>query len=181
MKLKATIASVAILLLAVRVGAVGAYENDNNSITSNPYEIIGGVYSVPPWLLYSICKVESNLNPFALNHKGQGYHFRSAEDAGNFLKDVGDNVDVGIGQINCKYWCRRLRVTKEQLLDPWVNLSASAFILSLALAENLGNKKNPSPRDFWKAVSTYHSRLNNRQIAYSWQVFKVARKTFMDK
>jgi hypothetical protein len=100
------------------------------------------------------------------------------QEASDFLNTVGDNVDVGLGQVNCRIWCHRLGVTKYQLLDPWVNLSASAKVLSLSLGEFLQGNPNPTPRDFWRAVGAYHSRTNERNLNYSWGVFRVAQRTF---
>lgn len=159
---------------APKVGANQIPGPPNN----NPYKIVGDVFRVPPWLLYSVCKVESGLNPFALNYKKRAYMFSTIEEASNFLSIIDDNVDVGLGQVNCRIWCQKLGVTKYQLLDPWVNLSASAQVLSLALGEFLQGNPNPTPRDFWRAVGAYHSRTNIRNLNYSWGVFRVAQKTF---
>jgi hypothetical protein len=160
-------------MIIILPGNVYAGESKNLSqvvdFNANPYEQIGKLFHVEPWLLYSVAKVESNLNPFAINYRGKSYHFKTRQQALSFLKQVGKNVDVGLGQVNCAIWSVKLRVECHELLDPWLNLAAMALILRHVL-----NTKG----DFWHRVGLYHSSKRHRAIPYAWRVFNTANRSF---
>lgn len=142
----------------------------------NPYEQVGNLFQVPAWLLYSIAKVESNLNPYAINHKGKSYHFKSYQKAYSFLKTVGSNVDVGLGQINCGIWRKTLGVECSDLLNPWLNLSAMGFILR-DIVKRMGGKT----ASFWDVVARYHSSNKARGRRYAWNVYRASKSFFTKK
>lgn len=160
------------LLLGVDRGSAAPRVVD---FSANPYEEVGKLFDVPPWLLYGIAKVESNLNPFAINHRGKAYHFKTYREAANFLKKVGGNVDVGLGQINCAIWKSTLRVECSDLLNPWLNLSAMAFVLKRLM------KKQKKDVSFWNVVARYHSSNRVRGRRYAWRVYRVVSRMFSSK
>ena len=70
------------------------------------WEGVAQKYSVNHFLLYSIAKTESNLNPVAIGRNSNG------------------SYDIGLMQINSS-WLPKLRqygITEEHLLDPCVSL-----------------------------------------------------------
>lgn len=106
------------------------------------FQEAGQRYSVSPHLLWAIAKVESSLNPAAINHNLNG------------------TVDVGLMQIN-SIWAEQLGKTWDHLDDPCTNVMAGAWILNQCV-QDYGYT--------WQAVGCYHSRTPTRRDAYAARI-----------
>jgi hypothetical protein len=165
------------VLLLLSAPALAEFRHPaKNHATVNIYETVSSITGVPSDLLWAIAHVESKNNAFYLNYKGKSYNFQSKVRAYQILKYVGNDIDIGLTQINCYWWCKRLNVNKYELLDPLTNLMASARILQTIIEEHYTSKKNPTPRDFWKAVGHYHNSGHTRSVNYAWQVHDALKK-----
>lgn len=112
----------------------------------------GSYYSVNPYLLYAIAKVESGLNPYAVNVNKNGTR------------------DLGLMQIN-ERWLRVYPVRVEYLFDPQFNVYMGAFVLRQCM-NSYGNT--------WKAVDCYNKGSKaSHSSRYVWNVYntlvKIAR------
>lgn len=106
------------------------------------FQEAGSRYHVSPWLLWSIAKVESGLDPSAINQNRNG------------------TVDVGLMQVN-SIWAEQLGKTWDHLDDPCTNVMAGAWILNRCV-QDYGYT--------WKAVGCYHSRTPERRDAYALKI-----------
>ena len=106
------------------------------------FQEAGQRYGVSPSLLRAIAQAESNLNPFATNHNGNG------------------TVDVGLMQIN-SIWADQLGSTWNDLFDPCTNVMVGAWILSRCI-QDYGST--------WQAVGCYHSRAPAKRDAYAARI-----------
>lgn len=106
------------------------------------FQEAGSRYHVSPWLLWSIAKVESGLDPSAINQNRNG------------------TVDVGLMQVN-SIWAEQLGKTWDHLDDPCTNVMAGAWILNQCV-QDYGYT--------WKAVGCYHSRTPERRDAYALKI-----------
>jgi soluble lytic murein transglycosylase-like protein len=116
------------------------------------------VYGVDPWLLYGIAKVESSLDPHALNL--------------SHLQRTG-SYDIGLMQINS----RNLRalagfgIAPEHLWDSCTSIHAGARIL---------REKIDRHGDSWEAVGAYNASCTRLKGAacrkarmdYAWKVYR---------
>jgi|Deesub1362A_J573_1020465.scaffolds.fasta_scaffold02734_6 soluble lytic murein transglycosylase-like protein len=162
-------AALVLILALVSAPAAAVETHTPGERRPDPYTATAGLYGIPAWVLYSVVHVESKNHPYAVNHRGRSYFFPDRASAAAFLARTGDDVDVGLGQINCRIWCRRLGLSRFDLLDPLVNLHATARILALAWR---------SSTDPWEAVGRYHSRRPRRRAAYAWKVYRAALRLF---
>lgn len=89
------------------------------------------LYGVSPQILWAIAKRESSFRPQARNRNTDG------------------SLDVGLMQINDRWWKDDLGETWEYLDDPCTAVKAGAWILSKCMKQ-YGNT--------WEAVGCYHSR-----------------------
>lgn len=94
----------------------GVYANlINNPATSNGcWDAAAKKYSLDPWLLMAIAKVESNFNSNSINVNSN------------------KSLDVGIMQIN-SFWfptLQRYGIAKESLFNPCVSIFVGAWILA---------------------------------------------------
>ena len=117
---------------------------------------------VPVQILSAISIVESNHHLWALHIGGKAVYPSSREDAEQVLRQSPDTVDIGHMQVNYRIWGKRLGLTKNQLLDPYINSWAGAVILRYYL----------SRYPFWEAIGRYHSTNRDRQIQYTWRIYK---------
>ena len=106
------------------------------------FQEAGSRYRVSPWLLWSIAKVESGLDPSAINQNNNG------------------TVDVGLMQVN-SIWAEQLGKTWDHLDDPCTNVMAGAWILNQCI-QDYGYT--------WKAVGCYHSRTPELRDAYALKI-----------
>jgi hypothetical protein len=120
---------------------------------------------VNPYLLGSIVWVESRAWPWALNVKGAGVYPRTRAEAERVLSQVGDDVDIGYAQVSYRHWGRALGLSKNDLLDPSVNLVVGAFILRHGMDREAG----------WGGVGRYHSATPYRKLTYALRVAEVYR------
>src|SRR5262249_53686439 len=95
--------------------------------TRDPYLAASQDTGVPLALLAAIAGAESAYHPWALNESGQQIYCHSRAEAETIMTAVNsEDVDIGLMQINYRLWGRRLGLTREQLLDPRINLLAGA-------------------------------------------------------
>ncbi|MFA6396058.1 MAG: lytic transglycosylase domain-containing protein [Sulfurimonas sp.] len=89
-------------------------------LMANPFVDAGERYGIDPWLLYSIAKVESGLNPLALG------------------KNTNGTYDMGIMQINtCHHkTLAKFGISKEDLWNPETNINVGAWVLAGCVKRN---------------------------------------------
>jgi hypothetical protein len=73
---------------------------------------------IPVELLLAISHVESGFHPHAINMSGQPYFPSSRNEALRLLVRSGDNVDIGLMQVNWGFWGDKFGLSKAELLDP---------------------------------------------------------------
>lgn len=154
----------AVALLAISMGgalllnlASAAAQNPSES----PYVIAAHRAGVPLELLVAVVGAESSYHPWALNIKGREVYCQSRREAQHLLA-TSDNVDIGLMQINWLFWGPRLKVRKEDLLDPTTNLIYGAGILKECL------KREGS---IWRRIGNYHSSKAKEQAHYNNKVY----------
>lgn len=109
------------------------------------FEDAGQRYSMSPILLETLARVESNLNPSAINTNRNG------------------SFDIGLMQINSTWMGRLNRRAEDLLSDPCLNVMAGAWILRHCL-DAYGYT--------WQAVGCYNARSSGKRINYAWKVFR---------
>jgi len=124
--------------------------------------------TVPHELVHAIVAVESSGDPYVLNvgvgSTWKAYRFDDIDDAKVFLQaalQVTQNVDIGLMQVNWKWWGKHIGVTASELLDVPTNLRVGCDILSRELAG-----KGP----LWQRIGRYHSRTPWRNEQYALKV-----------
>lgn len=105
-------------------------------------------YYVNPDLLRAIARVESNMNPRAINHSNEN-----------------GSYDIGLMQINSSWLpvLARYGIKEEDLFDPCVNVHVGAWIL----AQNF--------RDLgfnWQAIGAYNARSPEKRLRYALKVYQ---------
>jgi hypothetical protein len=117
-----------------------------NISTAFCFDDAGNVYGINPILLQYIARIESDLNPHAINRNQNG------------------SIDLGIMQINSS-WVPSMGLNSSLLLsDPCYNIMTGAKILRLCI-DRYGYT--------WEAVGCYNSVSKQRKITYSWKVFDI--------
>lgn len=128
----------------------------------DPYAAAARSAGVPLELLVAIAGAESGYHPWALNLGGHQVYCRSREEAERFLA-TSDNADIGLMQINWPFWGKRLKLSKNALLDPPTNLMYGARILKQSL-DRSGN--------LWQRIGNYHSGSARKHDRYNQQVYR---------
>jgi soluble lytic murein transglycosylase-like protein len=117
---------------------------------------IGG-NGIPVELILAVSHVESGFHPHAINIAGRSFQPSSRDEAEWILRRSGDNVGIGLMQINWGHWGKRFGLSKADLLDPRLNVLLGARILEYCV--RIGGS--------WrKGVALYHSPHEARQRDY---------------
>jgi len=113
------------------------------------FEEAGRLYGVNPRLLQGIARVESGLNPSAVNRNRNG------------------TVDLGLMQIN-SFWLNTLGTSSRELIDkPCYNVMVGAWILSDCLDRH---------GKTWKAIGCYNATSHDKRVNYSWKIYRELQK-----
>lgn len=150
------------LLALATITTAGPAPSAQTGAPADPYVEAAAREHIPLDLLVAIAGSESGYHPWALNVHGHEIYCHSQAEADRLLADE-DNVDIGLMQINWPFWGKRLGVTKQQLLDPRINLMLGARILNGMLARG---------GDIWRRISDYHSGSAERRQRYNRLVYK---------
>ena len=101
-------------------------------------------YGINQALIESIARIESNLNPKAVN------------------KNLNGSIDIGLMQIN-SFWIKTLGLNADELIsNPCYNTMTGAKILKQCI-ERYGYT--------WEAVGCYNATSKHKRANYSWKVF----------
>ena len=122
---------------------------------------------IPVELLLAISHVESGFHPHAINVSGQFFLSVLTLRSLGLLKRSGDNVDIGLMQVNWGYWGNRFGLSKSELLDPQLNVLVGAKILEHCVRVS---------GSWWKGVGLYHSPEDLRQREYIEKVWRSYRR-----
>jgi soluble lytic murein transglycosylase-like protein len=129
----------------------------------NLYVVVARDAEVPPDLLIAIAGAESGYHPWALNIQGRQVFCQSREEAETVLETAPDDVDIGLMQINWRFWGLRSGVaSKSELLDPRKNLELGAAILKDGLTRG---------GSLWYRISNYHSGGTRERERYNRLVY----------
>jgi hypothetical protein len=121
---------------------------------------------IPVELLLAISRVESGFHPHAINMSGQSFFPSSEKEALRLLRRSGDNVDIGLMQVNWGYWGDKFGLSKAELLDPQFNVLVGAKILEHCVRAR---------KSWWRGVGIYHSQDGFRQRPYVEKVMQAYR------
>ena len=109
----------------------------------------GAASGISPVLLQAIAKVESGMNPKAVNINSNG------------------SRDLGLMQINSS-WVKPMKLDGERLFsDPCYNTMIGARILRDCI-DHKGYG--------WAAVGCYNAVSAPKQVAYSWKIYRMMQK-----
>ena len=109
------------------------------------FEEAGKEYGVDPTLLWTVAKIESNFNPWAINYNSNGTY------------------DFGLMQINSSWYNSLGKDLWQKLADPCTNVRVGAWIMSDCF-KRYGN--------MWKAVGCYNASSENKRAKYAWKIYK---------
>jgi hypothetical protein len=122
------------------------------------WESAGERYGVPAQLLYAIGRVESSLNPQAVNR--------------SHIKRTG-TYDIGLMQINSSHLPRlsKFGISEADLYDPCVNIHVGAWLLADIVSRNGMS---------WESVGAYNAACTQlrgeactrARSAYAWAVYR---------
>lgn len=108
------------------------------------FDEAGKAFGINPFLLRGIARIESNLNPNAINRNTNG------------------SVDIGLMQVNSS-WVSNMGLDPGRLRsDPCYNVMAGSKILKLCIDRHGYT---------WEAVGCYNAVSRNKRVNYSWKVF----------
>jgi soluble lytic murein transglycosylase-like protein len=161
--MKGKLTRIALIVTLFFSAPAGAHED--------PFTYASRLTGVPRKLLVAISWVKSSHKPFALNISGASVYPRNYQHAWKILRQTNSRVDIGLMQISYAVWGRRLRLSKEALLNPYTNVLAGAAILKRLL------KRYP----LWEAVGRYNSARRDRQVRYAWKVYRALKRQRANK
>ena len=100
----------------------------------------GKAYDILPQILWGIAKVESDLNPYAVN------------------KNTNGTYDIGLMQINSIHlpMLKKQGITARDLFNPETSIAVGAYILSQCFDKHGRN---------WKGLTCYNGRIENNDYA----------------
>jgi soluble lytic murein transglycosylase-like protein len=148
---------ICLMLLAMLTGVASA------SDTSDPYIAAANEAGVPLPVLIAVVGAESAYHPWALDVEGREVFCRSRAEAESVLATTATtNVDIGLMQINWRFWGPRLGIAKTALLDPAINLRMGARILRDSLNRD---------GTMWRRISNYHSGARHERDRYNRKVY----------
>ena len=159
----------AIALLLVLPRATGAFASDATASASaaresDPYVAAAKDAGVPLEVLIAVAGAESGYHPWALDIEGRQVFCKSRLEAETVLANTSTtNVDIGVMQINWRFWGPRLGVAKTDLLEPRINLLMGARILRDGLSRD---------GSMWRRISNYHSGDRRERERYNQQVYQ---------
>jgi|GEM_PF-462474 len=108
------------------------------------FDEAGKTYGINPQLLQSIARIESNLNPNAINKNSNG------------------STDMGIMQVNSS-WIASLGLDSGRLVsDPCYNVITGSRILKYCIDKHGYT---------WEAVGCYNAVSRHKRVDYSWKVY----------
>jgi soluble lytic murein transglycosylase-like protein len=124
---------------------------------------------IRPSLVLALIYVESRGKPTALD-----FNLPHGVSVPKFPRDVEaslkelwamptNNVDIGLMQVNCMYWCKGLGISDADLLRPDVNIAAGTAILAHHIAKD---------GEYW-GVGHYHSFTPEKAKLYAETVLKI--------
>jgi soluble lytic murein transglycosylase-like protein len=125
---------------------------------------------IPVELILAVSHVESGFRPHAINVAGRSFQPSSRHEAESILKRSGDNVDIGLMQINWGHWGKQFGLSKVDLLDPWLNVLLGARILEYCVRVS---------GSWRKGVALYHSPHEARQREYVEKVWQSYRRVLV--
>ncbi len=153
----------AVALVWSRVPAWGLEGNFvSATLSGDPYTAASAATGVPVDLLAAVAGAESGYHPWALNIAGKQVYCRSRAEAQALLDASGDDVDIGLMQVNWRRWGKKFGLSKRELLEPVVNLLVGARILKLCL-ERQGA--------LWDRIGSYHSARPAERSRYNQEVY----------
>ena len=125
---------------------------------------------IPVELILAVSHVESGFHPHAINIAGRSFQPSSRDEAEWILRRSGDNVDIGLMQVNWGHWGKKLGLSKSELLDPWLNVLLGARILEHCVRVS---------GSWWKGIALYHSPHDVRQREYVQKVWQSYQRVLM--
>jgi len=125
---------------------------------------------IPVELLLAVSHVESGFRPHAINVAGRPFQPSSRDEAEWILRRSGDNVDIGLMQINWSHWGKRFGLSKADLLDPRLNVLFGARILEYCVRVS---------GSWRRGVALYHSPYEARQREYVDKVWQSYRRVLV--
>lgn len=118
------------------------------------FEEAGERYNINPYLLYVIAKIESNLNPKAIN------------------KNINGSYDIGLMQINSKWLpiLKKYNIKEKDLFNPCQNVFVGAWVLKQCI-NKFGNT--------WKSIDCYNKGSKAKNSSkYVWKIYNEYNKLF---
>ena len=157
----ATVAALAMLVALAPDLGLGASGDPG---ATDPYVAAANDAGVPLDLLVAVAGAESAYHPWALDIEERQVFCKTRAEAENVLANTATtNVDIGVMQINWRFWGPRLGVAKNDLLDPRINLLMGARILRESLSRG---------GSMWHRISNYHSGAPRERDRYNQQVYE---------
>lgn len=112
------------------------------------FQRAGELYQINPYLLYTIAKVESGLNPGAIGRNKNG------------------TIDIGLMQINSSWIpiLRKYGINGYSLFDPCQNILVGAWILRQCIY---------AYGETWQAIDCYNKgKKAKHNSQYVWKIYK---------
>lgn len=127
------------------------------ALAGNCWEEAGIRYRIDPWLLYSIAKKESGLDPSQIHVNRDG------------------SYDIGLMQINSTHLPKlsRFGITEKMLTDPCTNINVGAWVLSWNIHQH-GN--TTFALGAYNAGATRSERQESRRRRYADAVLTIYRQ-----